>query len=145
MLRIVSNHLTALEGYLKQIHLLSHDHDYQSHLLAERLYEPIADDIDRIKELSLGLGETRDVAVASYSLEAAKDILKDYPVSGELNAMWKSAKDLEITTLAVIEEATKEYSQRADFIALQGVVNALGDISEKRLRDVYLINTQIEG
>lgn len=144
MLKQISNHLTALEAYLKQIHLLAHSRDYQAHLLAERLYEPIANDIDRIKELSLGLGEDKDIAFAFDSLGATKDILKDYPIS-ELNLpiLWQAVKELELKTLSLIEYAAKEYSSRPDFVALQGVLNALGDISEKRIRDIYLINTQL--
>lgn len=144
MLKEISNYLTALQSYLKQVHLLAHNKDYEGHLLAERLYEPIGNDIDRIKELSLGLGEDRDIAYAYESLSSARDILNEYPMGDDLTEMWRAAKRLEIATISIIDQTAKQYAQQENLFGVQGILNALGDISEKRIRDIYLINTQVD-
>lgn len=135
------NHLTALEAYLKQVHLLAASKGYATHLLFERLYEPIGADIDRLKEVALALGEPRNIAYAETSLKNAAEILAEYPTE-DLNEMILASKRLEMLIISLIETVGKQATEQNVF-GLQGVLNMLGDISEKRLRDVYLINTQI--
>lgn len=142
MLKQVADALTALRQYLHQIHLCSHDKDYAGHLLADRLIEPISDDIDRLKEISLGLGEDLSIAYATDSLDAASALLSAYPQGADTQAMWRACKQLEMKTCDLIEQSASFYEDKKAF-GLQGIVNALGDISEKRIRDIYLINIQL--
>lgn len=142
MLKQIADATTALRQYLLQIHWLSHNKDYAGHLLAERLSAPLSDTIDRLKEISLGIGEEESIAYAFNSLTSAAELLSQYPTETDTQKMWISAKNLELKIISLIENATRYYTDNEAF-GLQGIVNALGDISEQRIRDVYLINTHL--
>lgn len=142
MLKKISDSITALRQYLHQIHLCSRNKDYAGHLLAERLGDPLNDTIDRIKEISLGLGEELSIAYATNSLNSASVLLTHYPQGTNTQEMWHACKKLEMQTCDFIEEACIYYTQKNTF-GLQGILNALGDISEQRIRDIYLIDIQL--
>lgn len=136
MLNHLCNLLTALLQLLKQEHLLSKD--YQEHLLYERLADGIDDDIDRIKELALACGYSEEIAHAKNSLLEAENILTEYD----------DVLSLEKIIIEEIESIIVKLNNNKDdgiegifnqYKAREGIINALGDISEKRIRDIYLL------
>ena len=136
MLTTITDLLTALLQLLKEKHLLSKD--YQEHLLFERLQEGIDEDIDRIKEIALACGYNEIVANAKSSLVSASKILEDD--NDVLSIEKRIISEIEITTAKLnnntgdgIEGTFNQYK------AQEGIINVLGDISEKRLRDIYLL------
>lgn len=136
MLTTITDLLTALLQLLKQNHLLSQD--YQKHLLYERLQEGIDDDIDRIKELALACGYSEDIADAKNSLVEASKILEE---DNDILSIEKRIID-EIENITIKLNNAKGDGIEGTFDqykAQEGIINALGDISEKRIRDIYLL------
>lgn len=136
MLTTISNLLTALLQLLKQKHQLSND--YQKHLLYERLQGGIDEDIDRIKEMALACGYSEDISNADNSLQNASAILEtdDDVYNLELKTIQeinKTIKKLNNNQGESIEGVFNEYT------AKEGIINMLGDICEKRVRDIYLL------
>ena len=136
MLTTITDLLTALLQLLKEKHLLSKD--YQEHLLFERLQEGIDEDIDRIKEIALACGYNEILANAKSSLVSASKILEDD--NDVLSIEKRIISEIETTTAKLnnnkgdgIEGTFNQYK------AQEGIINVLGDISEKRLRDIYLL------
>ena len=136
MLSHLCNLLTALLQLLKQEHLLSKD--YQEHLLYERLADGIDDDIDRIKEIALACGYNENIANAENSLIEASKVLEEY--NDVLSLEKKIIEEIEDITIKLnnskgdgLEGTFNQYK------AQEGIINVLGDISEKRIRDIYLL------
>lgn len=136
MLTTITDLLTALVQLLKQKHLVSTD--YQQHLLFERLEKGISDDIDRVKEIALACGYSEDIADAKQSLAKATNILAED--SDVLSIIQKIIREIDkiIDTLNRnagddIEDVFNQYK------AKEAIINMLGDIAEKRVRDIYLL------
>lgn len=136
MLTTISNLLTALLQLLKQKHLLSND--YQKHLLYERLQDGIDKDIDRIKEIALACGYNEDIANADNSLLEGSAILESED----------DIYNLELKTIQEINKIIKQLNNNEEeqiegtfneYVAKEGIINMLGDICEKRVRDIYLL------
>lgn len=135
MLGRISDLLTALSQLLKQEHLLAKD--YQSHLLYERLYNGISEDIDRIKEIALACGYSEEIANAQLNLENASKIVVEYPSALALEQEIIKQINATITELNnTVSEIDSIFDQ---FVAKEGIINMLGDIAEKRTRDIYLL------
>ena len=137
MLTTITDLLTALLQLLKQKHLLSKD--YQEHLLYERLEDGIDEDIDRIKEIALACGYSEDIANAENSLKNANEALKANNndvltiIQSIIKEIDKIIKILNNQEEDNIEGAFNQYK------AKEAIINMLGDISEKRVRDIYLL------
>ena len=136
MLTTVSDLLTALIQLLKQKHQLSKD--YQKHLLYERLQEGIDEDIDRIKEVALACGYSEEICNADNSLQNASAILETDD----------DVYNLELKTIQEINKIITKIDNNKDehiegvfneIVAKEGIKNMLGDICEKRVRDIYLL------
>ena len=136
MLTTISNLLTALLQLLKQKHLLSND--YQKHLLYERLQGGIDEDIDRIKEIALACGYNEDIANADNSLLEGSAILESED----------DLYNLELKTIQEINKIINKLNNNEEeqiegtfneYVAKEGIINMLGDICEKRIRDIYLL------
>lgn len=141
MLTTITDLLTALLQLLKQKHLLSKD--YQEHLLYERLQEGIDDDIDRIKELAIACGYNELIANAQNSLYRASEILA---IDDNVISIEKKIVE-EIQNIVIMLNNTKGDGIEGTFDqykAQEGIINALGDISEKRVRDIYLLRFSSE-
>lgn len=136
MLTTISNLLTALNQLLKQNHLLSED--YQKHLLYERLENSIDEDIDRIKEIAIACGYSEDIANAKMSFEKAKEVLEgeDNLFNIEVKIIREIGKIIEQLNSKKQEDIEGIFNEQ---IAKEGIINMLGDISEKRVRDIYLL------
>ena len=136
MLTVISNLLTALLQLLKQNHLLAKD--YQSHLLYERLQDGIDQDIDRVKEIALACGYDDSIADADNSSIEASEVLDNYPdiVSIEKQII------KEINNIIATLNSTENESFDGvfnEYTAKEAIINMLGDIAEKRTRDIYLL------
>lgn len=136
MLIVIANLLTALNQLLKQNHLVSEN--YQNHLLFERLGEGIDEDIDRVKEIALACGYSEDIANAQKSLATASEVLEEF---SDIELLEKHI----ITKInQFIDELNNNETETLDgvfneYTAKQAVCNMLGDIAEKRTRDLYLL------
>lgn len=136
MLNRLCDILTALLQLLKQKHLLSPD--YQLHLLYERLADGIDDDLDRIKEIALACGYSEDIANADKSLlNASTEIETEDDI---YNLEIKSIQEIN-TIIKELNNNQEEYIEGVfnENIAKEGIINMLGDICEKRVRDIYLL------
>lgn len=136
MLTAITDLLTALLQLLKQEHLLPKD--YQKHLLYERLQEGIDEDIDRIKEIALACGYSEDIANAKNSLSNAVEVLEIFEDISELeqhiiNQINEIIDKLNNNDREIIAGVFNEYT------AKEAIINMLGDIAEKRVRDIYLL------
>lgn len=136
MLTTITDLLTALIQLLKQKHQLSED--YQKHLLYERLQDGIDEDIDRIKEIALACGYSEEISNADSSLLNASAILEtdDDVYNLELKTIQ------EINKIITKIDNNKEEQMEGVFneiVAKEGIKNMLGDIAEKRVRDIYLL------
>lgn len=136
MLTAITDLLTALLQLLKQQHLLSKD--CQKHLLYERLQEGIDEDIDRVKEIALACGYDDSVANAENSLSNAAEVLDMFNDVTELeqhiiNQINEITYKLNNADKEIIDGVFNEYT------AKEAIINILGDIAEKRTRDLYLL------
>lgn len=136
MLNKISDLLSAILSLLEQKHLLAKD--YQQHLLYERLQSGISEDTDRIKEIALACGYNEEIADAKQSLAKAKAILEQ--TDDLFVLMQKIIKEINI----VIEILNKTENEQIEgtfdqFQCKEGIINILGDIAEKRIRDIYLL------
>ena len=141
----ITDALQALSQLLKQIHLTPPD--YQTHLLTERLYSPIDDEIDRIKENYLGYSGGTEIAQALGSLDEASKILTEYP---EEKPTLSDVIELEKIIIGYCNEQIKDIeamklaSSIKDNYSIketgQGIISMLSDIVEKRNRDIYLLS-----
>lgn len=135
MLTVIADFLTALLQLLKQKHLTTKNYD--EHLLYERLQDGIDEDIDRIKEIALACGYNEDIANAFISLDRAAKIVAKYQDVLELEQQTIA----EINRIAAILSNSKTELSEVfnEQTAKEAIINMLGDIAEKRTRDIYLL------
>lgn len=140
MLTVISDYLSALLQLLKQAHLTAKD--YQDHLLYERLQEGIDEDIDRVKEIALACGYSDDIANARQSLQNATNVLD------RINSITELEQQTIIEINKIIKKLNKENADEEnssidgvfnESVAKEAIINMLGDIAEKRTRDLYLL------
>lgn len=140
MLTVISDYLTALLQLLKQAHLIPKD--YQDHLLYERIQKGIDEDIDRIKEIALACGYSDEIADARQSLQNAANVLDRF------NSITELTQQTIIEINKIINKLNKENTDEETIsidgvfnenVAKEGIINMLGDIAEKRTRDLYLL------
>lgn len=136
MLTIITDLLTALLQLLKEKHQLSTD--YQKHLLYERLQKGIDEDIDRIKEIALACGYSESISNAKQSLEKAVANLEneDDIYNLELKTIQEINKIIDKLDNSKEENIEDVFNE---IVAKEGIKNMLGDICEKRVRDIYLL------
>lgn len=139
MLTVIADFLTALLQLLKQKHLTTKNYD--EHLLYERLQDGIDEDIDRIKEIALACGYSEDIADAKNSLNNADEVLESFndvleleqQTIKEINKIIKKLNGENNEKNIVLDEVFNEQT------AKEAIINMLGDIAEKRTRDIYLL------
>lgn len=127
--------LKALKCVTTNAHLTFKNYDL--HLLADRLNEPIEDLIDRLCELEIS--DTKDLSIAYF--------LETHNMVGEiLNKLPKqpiAEKDLWVEVLKLTNEIIKECSSEIQKQNSESIINALGDVSETMARNRYLIERSI--
>ena len=134
--------LTALRQYLHQAHLLAKGNGYAAHLLLNELYDRVNEDIDRVKELAIGAGISDSVAFADASLKGALQYLRLYSPTTDLQKMLKNCLALEKTSDEVLVQGISFLKEHPGKFTT-GLINCLEDLDERRLREVYLLNTQL--
>ena len=124
--------LKALKCVTTYAHLTFNNYDL--HLLADRLNEPIENLIDRLCELYIS--DTKDHSIA-YFLETHNmvgEILSQLPKQPiEQKILWQEVLKL---TESIIKECSTEIQNQNS----ESIINALGDVSETMARNRYLIN-----
>ena len=143
MLKQICDVLTALRQYLHQAHLCAQDKGYAAHLLLNDLYERVSDDIDRLKELYIGSTGDTSIANAESSLLGALKYIRALEVAPDFNSMLKNCLVLEKTADELIRQGVAFYTENPGSFA-QGILNALGDVDERRLKEFYLLKTEVE-
>lgn len=142
MLKQISDVLTALRQYLHQAHLCAQDKGYAAHLLLNEIYNRVSEDIDRLKELDIGAGSDTAIASAEGSLVGALQYIRALDDAPDFNSMLKNCLVLERTTDELIRRGISFYTENTGPF-VQGILNALGDIDERRLKEVYLLKTEV--
>lgn len=142
MIQQICDVLTALRQYLHQAHLLAKGNGYAAHLLLNELYDRVNEDIDRLKELAIGGGLSDSVAFADASLKGALQYLRLYSQTTDLEEMLKNCLALENTSDEVLVQGISFLKEHPGKFTT-GLINCLEDLDERRLREVYLLNTQL--
>lgn len=142
MLKQICDVLTALRQYLHQAHLCAQDKGYAAHLLLNDLYERVSEDIDRLKELCIGSTGDTSIANAESSLLGALKYVRALEDATDFNSMLKNCLVLEKTADELIRQGVAFYTENPGPFT-QGILNALGDVDERRLKEVYLLNTEV--
>ncbi len=139
------NVLTAASQYFKQLHLCAAQGGYSLHLLTNKIYNDLDEANDRLKELSISVSSNKKITIALNSLEAAANFCRQIPDSTDtqniqlmINNCTLILEDLGL----LVERASAEVSAQ-EIIFKQGLLNALGDISEKLAKDKYLLNMEL--
>ena len=141
MLKQICDVLTALRQYLHQAHLCARDKGYAAHLLLNDLYDRVSEDIDRLKELAIGQSGDASIADAETSLTGALQYIRALEPTSDFSLMLKNSLVLEQTADELLQRGIVFYTENpGPFI--QGILNALGDIDERRLKEVYLLRTE---
>ncbi|MBP3514282.1 MAG: hypothetical protein J6J74_07395 [Elusimicrobiaceae bacterium] len=146
MLKQICDALTALRQYLLQTHWACRK-SYAIHLLTDRIYQGISDDIDRLKELYIGATSDLSISCAETTFKDALSYIRALSASTDLDthAMLDNCLKLEITVSNLLNQATDFYNNQPEGTPFKaGILNALGDIDEKRLRDIFLIQTELK-
>lgn len=143
MLKQICDVLTALRQYLHQAHLCAQDKGYAAHLLLNDLYESVSEDIDRLKELYIGSTGDTSIANAESSLLGALKYVRALEDAPDFNSMLKNCLVLEKTADELIWQGISFYSENNGPFS-QGILNALGDVDERRLKEFYLLKTEVE-
>ena len=136
MLKQICDVLTALRQYLHQAHLCAQDKGYSAHLLLNNIYERVSEDIDRLKELYIGSTGDTSIANAESSLLGALKYIRALEVAPDFNGMLEKSSD------ELIRQGISFYSENNGPFA-QGILNALGDTDERRLKEVFLLKTEL--
>lgn len=147
MLKQICDALTALRQYILQTHWSARGKAYSSHLLTDRIYSGISDDIDRLKELSIGATNDLSIADAENTFKDALSFIRALSVfsGNDTQAMLRVCLQLENAVSDLLNQATVFYNNQPTGTPFKaGILNALGDIDEKRLRDIFLIQTELE-
>ncbi len=142
MLKQICDVLTALRQYLHQAHLCAQDKGYAAHLLLNDLYERVSDDIDRLKELCIGATGDTSIANAEGSLLGALKYVRALEDVADFNSMLKNCLVLEKTADELIQQGVAFYTENPGPFS-QGILNALGDVDERRLKECYLLKTEV--
>ena len=139
------NVLTAASQYFKQLHLCAAQGGYSLHLLTDKIYNDLDEANDRLKELSICVFLDKKIAVAFNSLQSASKFCGQIPDNANtqniplmINNCTLILEDLGV----LVERASAEVSAQ-EIIFKQGLLNALGDISEKLAKDKYLLNMEL--
>ncbi len=143
MLKQICDVLTALRQYLHQAHLCAQDKGYAAHLLLNNIYERVSEDIDRLKELYIGSTGDTSIANAEGSLLGALKYVRALEDAPDFNSMLKNCLVLEKTADELIRQGVAFCTENPGPFS-QGILNALGDVDERRLKEFYLLKTEVE-
>lgn len=126
--------LNALYTFYKSCHWsCKGDYFYQDHLLFERLYGELDDEMDGLVELIIGL--TSDREFADPKLINAKT--QEYTPSLGFNNQENFTKALQLESLLL--STIKAIPQGSDV----GTYNHIADIAENHRRNVYLLKSSL--
>lgn len=136
--------LTAARQYVYQTHLLARNQGYALHTLTNDIYEHLDQHIDRLKELTISVYKEESIALAKNSLADALSLCANIPNvdSTDVQTMVKNCIALLDSLGEMLEDLTEVVSGEKR-IFKQGMLNALGDISEKLAHDKYFLQMEI--
>lgn len=136
------NVLTAASQYFKQLHLCAAQGGYSLHLLTDKIYKDLDEANDRLKELSISVSSNKKITIALNSLEAAANFCRQIPDSTDTQNIQLMINNctLILDDLGVLVEKSAAEITGEEIVFKQGLLNALGDISEKLAKDKYLLN-----
>ena len=139
------NVLTAASQYFKQLHLCAAQGGYSLHLLTNKIYNDLDEANDRLKELSISVSSNKKITIALNSLEAAANFCRQIPDSADTQNIPLMINNctLILEDLGVLVERASAEITGEEIVFKQGLLNALGDISEKLAKDKYLLNMEL--
>lgn len=151
MVKELCDFLTAFKQYLYQAHLSARGNAYAAHLLAEKLQNEVAEDIDRLKELYIAFTGDLSIANAQESLKQAELTLRAFldPNNPEdFKQILQRCVELSVhcaekaaNASMSLSEGTANPGEVPYHMALQ---NAVDDICEHCVRYKYLLETEVQ-
>lgn len=133
----LTNLLLALRLVLHNAHLSFNC--YSIHLLTDRIIEEIDENIDRLKEVSIGETDNTDIADAKRTAEGIFKIISAIKFNPQ--------ESLECLTaaLTLIENVSDACDKIAKEKHSQGYINAVCDVAEWAVKGRYLIKNTLKG
>ena len=126
-------YLMAIQNYAKDIHYSVYGESfYGQHLFADRIFDPLNDYIDSIKENCL-LFEQKEPLSGKEYLAQASVIIPEKAQSPAKN--WDNMRELHIATLILIEKMLD---------LSPGEANLIGNIAETLNNNLGLLNLQCD-
>lgn len=135
MIKIV-NLLKALQCLTTNAHLTFKK--YELHLLANKINDGLDDLIDKLCELNIA--QTNDESIA-YCLESQKEVVA---ILSKLPAQPIPQNQIWIEILNLLDIILVECSKEIQNQNSEGIINALGEVSEIITRNKYLVQNIIE-
>lgn len=147
-------HLSVLLAHLRFLDVLHHQHhwvargenSYSDHLLFQRLYEDIREEIDSVAERAIGLGdvETVDLQLQIQSLYA---ITKECDggtstVGSSVGQLAQKSLAAEYTFLKILDSIKSQLD--ANGLLTYGLDDLLAEIAGKHEEHVYLLRQRVE-
>lgn len=135
MIKIV-NLLKSLQCLTTNAHLTFKK--YELHLLANKINDGLDDLIDKLCELNIA--QTNDESIA-YCLESQKEVVA---ILSKLPAQPIPQNQIWIEILNLLDIILVECSKEIQNQNSEGIINALGEVSEIITRNKYLVQNIIE-
>lgn len=147
-------HLSVLLAYLRFLNVLHHHHhwvakgqnSYADHLLFQRLYENVREEVDELAERAIGLGdvETVDLLMQMQSLHA---IIKECDggtstIGSNVGQLARKSLAAEYTFLKVLDMIKGQLDVNG--LLTYGLDDLLGEIAGKHEEHVYLLRQRVE-
>jgi len=127
----------ALSLYYQEIHWTNQSNlFYEDHLLAERLYNDVNDQIDEIAEKGIGATNDRSFPLVIPQLARVAEILQPYPHVGDATELFGGALQFEMALGSLLDEM---------FVRIRsaGVNDLIGQLADSGLQRIYLLQSQI--
>jgi len=134
--------------YLAIVHQTHHwtakgDPFYGDHLLFERLYNTVNDEIDEVAEKAVGLGGIDNVSIALTGVQLAK-LCSDHEVEFSMpnaNSLARRSLAAEVEFLRVVGACVE--SLEGSGLLTRGVDNMLAGIQDTHENNVYLLKQRV--
>lgn len=123
----------AIQNYAKDIHYSVYGENfYGQHLFADRIFEPLNDYIDSIKENCLLFEQKEPLSGKEYLAQASVAIPER---TQDSNKNWNNMRELHIKTLVFIEKMLD---------LSPGEANLIGNVAETLNNNLGLLNLQCD-
>jgi DNA-binding ferritin-like protein len=136
--------MLAYLEFLNKVHHTHHwiskgDPFYGDHLLFQRLYETVQDEIDMVAEKAVGLGTTSNVDLNLITSQCHRLVQSYGPTSTipQSTDLFRRSYQSEMTFLKVTGKIVESLNEQG--IMTRGLDNMIGGIEDKHESHVYLL------